>query len=104
MRLYVVTRQDLTPEVQARQLCRALMKFKSEFPEIGRHWYAKQSRALIAVVPAEDTLRSIWQEVLGKNIRASAVCDSSLQRHFNAVVFEYSPKMRRLLSKLDFSI
>ncbi len=101
MQLYVVTRRDLTPEVQSRLLCRALMKFKCEFPDRGKLWYASpKSRAIIGLVPTEDVLRSIWQEALSKNTRASALCDSTLQRRFTVVVFEASTKTKKLVSKL----
>jgi len=75
------------------------MKFKCEFPERGKLWYANTSLAVIGLVPTEESLRNIWQEVLGKGVRASALCDTTLQRRFMVVVFESSTKTKKLVSK-----
>jgi hypothetical protein len=80
------------------------MKFKCEFPELGKVWYAKPSLAVLGTVPSEDVLRRVWQEVLGKGIRATALCEATQQRRFTAVAFEAGPKTKRLLSKIPLTL
>lgn len=47
MKLYLVTRSDLTPGQRASQLCHALREVAAVFPALDKEWYEKSNTLVL---------------------------------------------------------
>jgi len=104
MKLYVITRQDLSPGAQAVQSCHALMQFSCEHPDLGKTWYEQSNTLSLLAVENELQLQQLLFEAQERGIRTAAFNEPDLKNALTAIALEPSPKTRRLVARLPLTL
>lgn len=99
-KLYVLTRQDLSPGQQATQSAHAAFSLAHEHPELTRDWYERSSYLVLLGVPDEPALRA-WIERLA-DVGATMISwrEPDLDDELTSLAVAPSPGVERALSSL----
>lgn len=103
MRLYVVTRRDLSPGTQAVQSCRVLWQFSYEHPDVGHSWFVENNTLDICTVADESELTRLLKMAHTKKIRCATFSDATCGNALMALAFEETTKTRKLLGRLPLT-
>jgi peptidyl-tRNA hydrolase len=103
-KLYLITRQDISPGYQAVQSCHAIRQFSEEHPDVDKLWYEKSNT--LALLSVEDEHKLIELIVLAKDkgIRWSAFSEPDLDGAITAIALEPSRETSVLCSRLSLAL
>jgi peptidyl-tRNA hydrolase len=72
-KVYLLTRSDLSPGLQAAQAAHAAFQFSVEHPELIRRWHDGSNYLILLSVPAEEDVTSWADEVRQAGVEHSLV-------------------------------
>lgn len=103
-KLYLVSRADLPPGVQACQAMHAMREFGAKFPEIELEWYLNSN--YIAFLEAEDkeTLEFYIDEANARGIAYADFYEPDLENDLTSVAFAPTLISRELLACLPTAL
>ena len=102
MKLYLVTRQDLSPGQQAVQAAHAMREFSARHPEIDRHWYTTSNTLAFLATPNEEALWKLLNRAAERGLAAAPFHEPDRGNELTAVAF--GPECGRLLSHLPLAL
>lgn len=85
MKLYLVTRRDLSPGDRASQLCHAMRLFVEEHPVIDAGWYKQSNTLVLLEVEDEAALRALKLRIQKRDVPCSAFHEPDLNNAFTAL-------------------
>jgi hypothetical protein len=100
MRLYVVTRRDLSTGTQAVQSCHVLWQFSCEHVDVGHSWFEGNNTLDICTVADELELACLLKKARAQKIRCATFNDAMHANALMAISFEETAKTRKLLGRL----
>ena len=86
-KLYVLTRNDLSPGQQAAQLLHAQREFTEQYPEEDRKWYRESNTIVLLAAKDENHLRRLVEKAGRLNINLAAFYEPDLNNALTAVAF-----------------
>jgi ribosomal protein S18 acetylase RimI-like enzyme len=101
-KLFLVTRADLPPGVQAVQAAHALREFAHHHPEIDREWYTRSNYLAFLAVPNEEALDRLLCRVRERGFSAAPFTEPDRGHELTAIAIE--PAARRLVSGLPLAL
>lgn len=101
MKLFLVTRQDLSPGLRAAQLCHALRAFGEEHPAVDREWFTKSNTLVCLETANEEELRALVRDAHGEGIALSEFLEPDLDNALTAVAF--APQAKSLMRRLPLA-
>lgn len=102
MKLFLVTRRDLTPGARAAQLCHALRQFVDEHPDVDREWFERSNTLVLLEASDEDALWDLAGEARARGIPVSTFCEPDMGDALTSVAI--GPKGKRLLRSLPLAL
>ena len=103
-KLYVVTRQDLSPGAQAVQSMHAARQYGHDHPEIESEWFEKSNHLCMLSVSDETELRNLVEKAARKGVTFSTFSEPDMNNSLTAAAFEPGEKGRRLCSGLNLAL
>ncbi len=101
--LYVVTRRDLLPEVQAVQSAHAAIDFQHEWPGIANGWH-KHNYLVFVSVEDEEGLAALNRKAMKRGLATTAFYEPDLNGSLTAIALEPGEQSRRLCRGLPLTI
>jgi peptidyl-tRNA hydrolase len=102
MKLYLVTRSDLSPGQQAVQAAHALREFADKYPEEDRQWYEKSNYLVLLSVPEQGALEGLLGEAEDKGIPAAPFREPDMGEALTAVAI--GPSGKKICRKLQLAL
>ena len=97
-KLYLVTRQDLSPAQQAVQSCHAALQFALEWPVAAKDWALDSNTIVLLTMEDEKELLGLSQKALKKGVAHSAFTEPDRNDELTAVAI--APEGRRICHNL----
>jgi peptidyl-tRNA hydrolase len=85
IKLYLVTRQDLPPGVQAVQSCHALRQFGAECPDVDKKWFEESNTLAFLSVPDERELGVLYKKAVTRRLPVAAFREPDLENALTAI-------------------
>lgn len=101
-KLYIVTREDLTPAQQAVQGAHALTEYLVQHKESALSWYSTSNTLAFLSVPTEDKLNLLIDKAHRKGFMVSEFREPDRSLELTAVAFE--PKAKSILRNLPLAL
>ena len=101
-KIYVVTRQDLSPGQQAVQAAHALTEFLVEHPEVASQWHTTSNTLALLAVQNEEILRRLKSKARQRKLKHSAFFEPDQDNAMTAVAFE--PCAKALVRELPLAL
>lgn len=102
LKLYVITRQDLSAGQQAVQSCHALIEFQVTHPDLTKEWYARSNTLALLSVPDEMELEALARSAEAKWIEVSRFREPDRDNELTAIVL--GPQGKRLVQRLSLTL
>jgi len=99
--LYVVTRADLVPGIQACQAVHAAFDFAVAFPELTRTWHGASNTLVIVTVRAELELAWLCHDAAAAGYKLARVHEPDLAGALTAAALE--PAAARMARRLPLA-
>jgi hypothetical protein len=90
VKLFVVTRGDLTPGQKLAQAIHGARQFAEEHPGIEREWFARSNTVAVLQAPDETALRALILEASERGHRFAVFREPDMGDAVTAVVLEPS--------------
>lgn len=103
-RLYVVTRRDLPPGLQAAQAVHGAFAFAHLFPALTANWLAESNFLVVVTAADEFELALLLDRAAAADIARLPVREPDLDDQLMAVVLEPGPTARRLCSSFPLAL
>lgn len=104
MKLYVITRRDLSPGAQAVQSCHVLVRFAYEHPRLGQRWVEESNTLALLEVENEEKLHKFWRRARELDIRCSTFREPDLGNTMTALALEPSAMAKKLVARLPLAL
>jgi peptidyl-tRNA hydrolase len=101
-KLYLVTRQDLPPGVQAVQSCHALRQFGAECPDVDKRWFEESNTLAFLCVSDERELGVLYQKAVKRNLPVAAFREPDLGNSLTAIAL--GPSCAKLTERLPLAL
>jgi peptidyl-tRNA hydrolase len=88
--MYILTRADLSPGLQAAQSVHAAFLLSTQSPEAVDVWLKESSTLVLLSVPDEDALFQ-WRDLLGAKVPHVLVREPDLGNEATSIIFAPSP-------------
>jgi peptidyl-tRNA hydrolase len=102
MKLYLVTREDLSHGQQAVQAAHALQEFNIHHPELARDWHSKSNTLAFLAVPDEKALGVLLRKARDRFTPVSAFREPDRQDELTALAI--GPEGKRLVRDLPLAL
>ena len=103
-KLYLVTREDLSPGYQAVQACHALRQFVADHPEIDKEWFTQSNYLALLVVKNLDDLVKLQNDAQNLGLRVSVFDEPDIDNQITAIAIEPHPKSQELCRSLSLAL
>lgn len=103
-KLYIVTREDISPGLQAVQSCHALRQFVAENPMIDEMWYKNSNYIVLLSVKNEDELLMLLQDCRTLHIAVSHYAEPDLDNAVTAIAIAPSQIARILCKNIPLAL
>ena len=102
MKLFLVTRADLSPGQQAVQAAHAMREFAHHHPELDREWYTRSNILAFLSVPDERALERLMERADQKGFSFAPFHEPDRDNELTAVAF--GPECHRILASLPLAL
>jgi hypothetical protein len=102
MKLYLITRSDLPPGVQASQLFHAGRAFTALYPEEDLHWYETSNTVVLLATEDEDRLETLLEEARRAGVSAAPFYEPDRDHELTAIAL--GNEGRRLCRRLPLAL
>lgn len=103
-KLYMVSRADLPPGVQACQAMHAMREFVNDHPELEAEWYESSNHVAFLSASSLTELHFYVQAAEENNIKHSTFFEPDLENELTAACFSPTIESRELLSSLSTAL
>jgi peptidyl-tRNA hydrolase len=103
-KLYLVTREDISPGYQAVQSCHAIRQFTEEHPEIDKEWFKRSNYLALLSVPTIEHLYDLFYAAQDAGLRVSAFYEPDVGDAITAIAIEPHPKAVELCKDLPLAL
>lgn len=103
-RLYIITRADLPPGLQAAQVAHAAVDFTDRFPHIISEWKAASNNVVVLSVPDEGTLWWLLEAAFRHNIPRVSVTEPDIENQLTAIALDPSEVSRSLCANIPLAL
>lgn len=103
-KLYIVTRRDLTPGMQAAQSVHAAFEFARTHPLITEHWMENSNNICVLAVENEIELIGLLGATKMLNLDSVAFYEPDVGNELTAIAIEPCDISQRLVSRLDLAL
>lgn len=101
-KLYLVTRNDLSPGQRAVQAAHAMRQFAHDHPEIDREWFYSSNYLCLLEVAGERDLVSLEEQANDRGIKFSRFMEPDLENQVTAIALE--PAARNICKGLSLAL
>jgi len=101
-KVYLVTRQDLTPGQQAVQAAHALQELNQHARDTIDSWYATSNTLALLATPDEGALERLYQKALDRGIPACRFQEPDLNNQTTAIAL--GPEAAKLVRSLPLAL
>lgn len=102
LKLYLVTRSDLSGGQQAVQAAHALREFVAQHPEEDARWYRESNTLAFLAAENEASLHSLIERAGRLGVPFAAFCEPDRDGELTAVAF--GPSARKLLARVPLAL
>ncbi len=102
MKLFLVTRRDLSPGQQAVQAAHAMREFQHKHPDLERTWYEASNTLALLVVDDEPALERLLERARWKGLAVSGFREPDRQNELTAIAIE--PRGKSLCQRLALAL
>lgn len=103
-KVYIVTRQDLSPGLQAAQAAHAAFQFAVEHRALATQWQKESNFLVILSVPDEGTLIDFGQMIEKNNIPVTWFMEPDIDNEITAITLAPSPRTVELCQDLPLAM
>lgn len=103
-KLYIVTRQDLTPGYQAVQGIHAAQQFAHDFPGLNKAWQEQSNYLGFLSVKNEGVLKNLAAKAMRQGLAVAVFCEPDVFWQVTAIAIEAGSKSRKLCKKLPLAL
>lgn len=103
-KLFLITRQDLSPGYQAVQSCHALRQFTAEHPEKDLEWFTTSNYLALLSVKNEHELRKLFIDAKESGLKCSGFEEPDVDNELTAIAIEPGERSRELCKKLPLAL
>lgn len=101
-KLYLITRNDLSPGYQAVQSCHAIRQFVEEHPDIDSAWFKESNYIALLQVENEEQLESLLLKASTRGIKCTYFREPDLSNELTAIALE--PAAKNLCKRLPLAL
>jgi predicted deacylase len=101
-KLYLVTREDLSPAQQAVQAAHALTEYIIQHKDCALDWHSTSNTLTLLSVPTEENLKVLIYKAKCKGFMVSEFREPDRSNELTAVAFE--PKAKPLLRNIQLAL
>jgi hypothetical protein len=102
MKLYLITREDLSPAQQAVQIVHAMREFVREHPEEDLRWYRGSNTLAFLAVADEESLNSLLEKAIMRRIPVSGFREPDRDDELTAIAI--GPQGKGLCRRLPLAL
>lgn len=103
-KLYIVTRRDLPPGLQAAQVAHAAFLFAYEHHPIHRQWLTESNFLIILSVENEEALSDLGERAEALNLPVSWFTEPDIDDQLTAIAIAPSPTTVELCADLPLAL
>lgn len=103
-KLYVITRDDLSPAQQAVQSAHAVADFIISNPEVSKFWHDTSNYLIILSVPTEFELQRTAQTLKAADLTFSPFHEPDIDNQLTAIAIEPSDRARSFCSRFKLAL
>lgn len=103
-KLYLVTREDISPGYQAVQSCHAIRQFTAEYPDVDQEWFTKSNYLALLSVKDLDELEQLYTDAIEAGLRVSAFREPDIGDEITAIAIEPHPATIELCKTLPLAL
>ena len=103
-KLYIVTRRDLQPGLQAAQVAHAAFLFAYEHRALSQQWLKESNFLIILSMESEGALRALGREAELRNLPVSWFTEPDIDDQLTAIAIAPSPMTVELCSGLPLAL
>lgn len=92
MKLYIITRSDLTPGARAAQACHTLRAFIQANPEYDKEWFEKSNNLVVLEVANEAELARIYERAQQAKVPAAEFHEPDFDNALTGVALGHQGK------------
>ena len=101
-KLFVVTRRDLPPGLQAAQVLHAFREFILHYPDEEERWFQESNTICILDVPDEQALHALLERAQEGGLKVAAFREPDLEGELTALTLE--PRAKSLCRNLPLAL
>ena len=101
-KLYLITRQDLSPAQQAVQATHAARQFHHEYPEIDQKWFETSNTLAFLSVPNEQALGVLLEKAASRGIPVAAFHEPDRDNELTAIAI--GPRGKKITQGLPLAL
>jgi peptidyl-tRNA hydrolase len=103
-KLYIITRSDLAPGLQAAQVAHAAFRFSYEHRPIATAWHEESNFLIILSVPDEDALRKLGKDAEARNLPVTYFTEPDIEDQLTAIAIAPSNATVELCAELPLAL
>lgn len=103
-KLYIITRQDLAPGLQAAQVAHAAFQFAYEHRPLATSWQQESNFLIILSVPDEENLRDLGKSAVALGLPVTYFTEPDIGDELTALAIAPSPATVELTAKLPLAL
>lgn len=103
MKLYVVTRNDLTLQYQLPQAIHAVVQFSMEFPDDQRSWFNTSNTVVVLAAKDKEDLDKFAESLKQAGVRHSLFYEPDIGNELTALTIVPTPEAKKLCSKFKLA-
>ena len=103
-KLYIITREDISPGYQGVQGIHSAILFGQEHPDIHREWYQNSNYLGFLSVANEVELAKLIEKADANDIKCSVFREPDIDNQITAIAIEPGIKSKKLCSNLKLAL
>ncbi len=103
-KLVVVTRQDLSPGLQAVQSAHSAIDFLFKHPELAKEWHTVSNYLIFVSAKDEKELEFLSEKCKLKKVIHTVFRESDLENQITAICLEPSEQTQKLISSFPLTL
>jgi peptidyl-tRNA hydrolase len=103
-KLYIITRQDLSPGLQAAQVAHAAFMFGYEHRPLAQAWIQESNFLIILSVKNEQELKALGDEADKQGLPVTWFTEPDIEDELTAIAIAPSPQTVELTCKLPLAL
>lgn len=103
-KLYIVTRRDLRPGLQAAQVAHAAFQFSYEHRPLAAQWQKESNFLIILSAENEQALKKLGEDAEALNLPVSWFTEPDIEDQLTAIAIAPSPATVELTSDLPLAL